>query len=102
VILYPISARSLIDSNEVFKLEKIYARSECPDGNASEPVCVENIVWPLATITPMREAGVHICKSVILQLSFTAIYVPVDPESAFNLLETENSSPRSALKTLFI
>ena len=38
-----MSARSLIDSNEVFKSEKINARNECPDGKVSEPVCVEKL-----------------------------------------------------------
>jgi hypothetical protein len=82
-------------------LEKIYARNECPDGNASEPVCVEKMVWPFATITPMREAGVQGFTSVNFSVSQTAMYVPLDPESAFNLLETEESLPRSALKTSF-
>ena len=95
-----MSTKSLMDSNEVFKSEKINARNECLDGKVSDPVCVEKIVLPLATIKPIRGATVQGCTSVKLLVSRTDMYVPVDPESAFRRLETEKSSPRSAINAL--
>ena len=78
-----MSARSPIDSSEVFKSEKMCALSECPDGRDKLPVWVETIVCPLATVTPIREAFVLGYTSVKLLTSRTEIYVPEDPESAF-------------------
>ena len=39
--------------------------------------------------------------SVKAEMSRTAMYMPDDPESAFNCLETEKLVPRSAVRSLF-
>ena len=74
----------------MLSLEKICARNEYPDGIFRKPVCEDIIVCPFATVTPIREKAVHGWMSVRTFLSRTAIYVPVDPESALIFCGTEN------------
>ena len=73
-----------MDRSDVFRSNKIYARNECPDGKVSEPECVEKMVWPSVTMTPLHEATTQGCTSDNFFESCTALYVPVDPELAFN------------------
>jgi hypothetical protein len=86
-----------MERSDVFKSAKMWARTEWPDGKHSVPVWVEKIVCPFATVTPIREATVQDCISVRLSESRIAIYVPLDPESAFIFPDTEKELPQLVL-----
>jgi len=70
---------------------KMCAEISCPDGKFSVPKWVDEIDWPLATITLIFSFCSHARTFVRQLMSFTAKYSPVDPESAFALCETEFS-----------